>query len=49
MLYDDDDDDDDDDVFITGKARNSETLLSYRPQTCLGPKKKVVVSRHTRS
>ena len=31
-----DDDDDDDGVFISGKARNSETLLSYQPQTCLG-------------
>ena len=27
-------------IFITGKARNSKTLLIYWPQTCLRPKKK---------
>ena len=38
-------------VFLfTGKARNSETLLSYQPQTCLGLKKNmVVILGHTRS
>ena len=30
-------------IFITDKARNSETLLVYWPQTCLGPKERSIL------